>query len=209
VASNVRRVSAVAALVIGWLGCAAPTWAQESAGLVLTVVIRGQELVASDVLQQSMTVVSRIYRQVGVEIAWLQPDGFAAAMPSDTEDRIRFCRRIVLVTLHETVPPGFLPGRMEVLGVAGSGTRLAHVFLDRATTVADRGRVHLGDLLGHVIAHEMGHLLLPPNAHTLRGLMRASLDLELVDRQRLEFDRGQAAMIRAKVAAEMRTADVH
>jgi len=50
-------------------------------------------------------------------------------------------------------------------------------------------------LLGYSIAHEMGHLLLPPNSHSISGVMRASLNLDLAAARRLRFTREQGALI--------------
>ena len=55
---------------------------------------------------------------------------------------------------------------------------------------------------GHVIAHEIGHVLLGPNAHSTAGLMAASLDLPRIALGGLWFDRIQAAIIRARLACD-------
>ena len=36
----------------------------------------------------------------------------------------------------------------------------------------------LEDILGHAIAHEVGHILLPGNAHTISGIMKAKWNLD-------------------------------
>lgn len=202
--SKVRRVSAEFAVALTFLVWAVQSAAQETAWPVVTVVVRGQELVDGDVLQQSMSVVSRIYRQIGVEVAWVDPEWFAAQMPGDAEGRIRFCRRVVTVHLSRNEPPGPLAYRPNVLGVAAMGARFAYVFVERVTLLADRRRIDAGDLLGHVMAHEIGHLLLPAHSHSASGLMRADLNLELVQKHRLEFAREEGALIRARIVSEMR-----
>ena len=54
-------------------------------------------------------------------------------------------------------------------------------------------------LLGHVIAHEIGHLLLPPNSHSLKGLMAGHMD----QRQALRATKG-ALWFSAKEAETIR-----
>jgi hypothetical protein len=50
-------------------------------------------------------------------------------------------------------------------------------------------------ILGYAIAHELGHLLLPPNSHSVGGIMRASLDMKLAAAQRLRFTGDQGRLI--------------
>jgi hypothetical protein len=49
---------------------------------------------------------------------------------------------------------------------------LATVYVDQVVDVARRLHIDHGTLLGHTIAHEIGHLLLGSTAHGASGLMR-------------------------------------
>src|SRR5712692_1905444 len=65
----------------------------------------------------------------------------------------------------------------EVFGVAflsaeGTGC-YSDVFYDRATELHANWNVGLADILGNVMAHELGHLLLGSNSHAGTGIMRA------------------------------------
>ena len=67
----------------------------------------------------------------------------------------------------------------EAFGVApspGDGTRGTHAYIlfDRVERFADEHRVSLGYVLAGAIAHGIGHLLLPPNAHAAEGIMRSN-----------------------------------
>jgi hypothetical protein len=58
-------------------------------------------------------------------------------------------------------------------------------------------------ILGHVIAHEMGHLLLPPNSHSQSGVMNADWDSEQLLRMvkgLLQFTPEQGELIRSHVS---------
>jgi hypothetical protein len=60
------------------------------------------------------------------------------------------------------------------------------------------------EILGHVIAHEVGHLLLGTNSHSAVGVMRARWDreeLEQASRGSLRFTPAQAAMMRGRLNA--------
>ena len=88
-----------------------------------------------------------------------------------------------------------------MLGRAARSARRAYVFHHR---VVQTGRVFsrdLGTLLGTVIAHEVGHLLLPENSHSSSGILRADLDLRAFLPQ--HFTPRQSATIRTILAADV------
>ena len=49
----------------------------------------------------------------------------------------------------------------------------ATVFYDRIETVSKTGDVSLSTMLGHAIAHEIGHVLLGTTDHSRSGIMKA------------------------------------
>ena len=49
------------------------------------------------------------------------------------------------------------------------------------------------------MAHELGHLLLPPHSHSPAGVMRATIDLELASAKKLRFTHDQGALIVRKI----------
>jgi hypothetical protein len=94
----------------------------------------------------------------------------------------------------------------EVFGAAflsdeGTGC-YSDIFYDRATKLHADWNVGLSDLLGNVIAHELGHLLLGSNSHSRAGIMRAhwqSEELNLLSRGNLWFTREQGEHMRGKL----------
>ena len=92
-----------------------------------------------------------------------------------------------------------------MLGVAaGSQEGLpTHAWLFYSRILNQQRALHLDVslLLGHVMAHEMGHLLLPYGSHSAAGLMKGGWDTSqarLATMGSLMFDPGQAAVIRAR-----------
>ena len=68
----------------------------------------------------------------------------------------------------------------------------------RVTSLSD------GALLGHTVAHEIGHLLLGANAHASGGIMRPvwrPCDEEWMAKGALQFDAGQAKKMQATLLA--------
>jgi hypothetical protein len=94
----------------------------------------------------------------------------------------------------------------EVFGVAflsaeGAGC-YSDVFYDRATELQSTSNADLSDILGNVIAHELGHLLLGSNSHDSSGIMRARWereDLSRAARGNLLFTAKEAEHMRRKL----------
>ncbi|MCP5119026.1 MAG: hypothetical protein GY953_50120 [bacterium] len=90
---------------------------------------------------------------------------------------------------------------------------LAGVYLDRVARVASRERASLELVLGHVMAHEIGHLLLGPDSHSRRGVMRFPVNrdyLRLAAKRQLRFAPSQVREIRQQIDARRATiARVH
>jgi hypothetical protein len=80
----------------------------------------------------------------------------------------------------------------------------AYAFYRRIADLAEHNGADVARLLGHVIAHEIGHLLLPCDSHSARGLMRAEWDcaqFEDMVKGLLAFAPEQADLIRTRVRA--------
>jgi hypothetical protein len=78
------------------------------------------------------------------------------------------------------------------------------VFFDRVKASALEHQLNTAHILGNVIAHEFGHLLLGENAHSNWGLMRARWSpeqLRAADRGELSFSNMERAKIRDFVLA--------
>lgn len=90
----------------------------------------------------------------------------------------------------------------KVLGIAPgaeAGGHVAYVFASRVEVLARRHAVDYGTLLGVIVAHEVGHVLLRGRPHAGMGLMRAVCGgtlLKNVILTKLTFTPGEAAAIR-------------
>ncbi|MCB1021518.1 MAG: hypothetical protein H6509_15625 [Bryobacterales bacterium] len=106
-------------------------------------------------------------------------------------------------------------GRGSVFGRAylneqGTGGTMADVFLNRVRSHALEMGVREAALLGHAIAHEVGHLLLGRNSHSVSGLMAAKWDgaeLTMAAHGRLVFLRSEADEVRRRTALRLRPAE--
>ena len=87
----------------------------------------------------------------------------------------------------------------NVLGQAAKDCGRAYIFSHRIAALAARNERPVGDLLGRVIAHEIGHLLLPEKSHSAIGIMSSSLDLRAAALP--AFTSEQTAAIRLRVTS--------
>jgi hypothetical protein len=139
--------------------------------------------VSPSVLEESRDRVSRIFADAGITVRW-----------SDTAPR--FTVTIVGQAL------GYATATSPVMGVAqrtpaGSSVR---VFFKQVQDFARTYHVDVSTLVAYVIAHEVGHLLLPATPHSPTGLMQAEWHRAVIRdaaRGSLTFTETQAARIRA------------
>jgi hypothetical protein len=86
-----------------------------------------------------------------------------------------------------------------VLGQAAKACGRAYIFSHRVAALAARNQRDLADVLGRIMAHEIGHLLLPENSHSASGIMSAALDLRA--NAITEFTPQQTVALRQVVAS--------
>jgi hypothetical protein len=140
-----------------------------------------------------------VFRQAGIETEWKNCGGEELVTQSDKPcGEVAYPARLVLRI--ERRPRGLIT---EPLGVAylsenGEGA-YCDVFLEPMEELQRLQAVSLDAVLGHVAAHEIGHLLLGMHAHSVNGLMRASWSsqsIEALKRGALGFNpRQSAAMV--------------
>ena len=101
-------------------------------------------------------------------------------------------RSITLRIVNLETAAGNLPTSM--LGLAVRPRQSAFVFYNRILDVSRRRAVDEGVLIGRVMAHEIGHVLLPPGRHSHYGVMRGDIDVDVTNPSR--FTRDDADRIR-------------
>ena len=89
------------------------------------------------------------------------------------------------------------------LGSALPSTGHAAIYVDRIKALALRKRVDWGALLGRVISHEVGHLVLPAPSHSKKGLMKDNMDADPRG-PRATFTPEESWLIRALLEARAR-----
>jgi hypothetical protein len=162
-------------------------------GLTLLVRVDNSAHVPATILAAAREVAERVFHDIGVELIWLEQDD----RRSGDVDGCGSCVTVHLLTREMT----HLMGTPEpVLGIA-EGTAVAVVFYNRIARLSrTRNDKDTACMLGHVMAHEIGHLLLG-KGHSHSGIMQAALTPLLVAQGGLFFTAIQAHVIRTKLGA--------
>jgi hypothetical protein len=204
-------------LVIAGLAGVQSGAAQSSEGQSgLAVHVRNYAQVDAKRLVKAESVAAEILRNAGVRTRWVDVEDTPAEQSDNSADPsltglsdIRL--QIVSSAMAERLE---LPG--NVMGLTpGSGLdrRLVYVFYDSVRELSQRQleaqakgdislRASAEQILGEMIAHEMGHLLTNMPAHSKTGIMRGAWDLkDLSDiaHNSLVFTPSQAEIIRREV----------
>lgn len=141
--------------------------------------------------------VATIYRKAGVAAVW---DHVWLKIPAD--DRVPNVTIIVVTgRASQAAAKSFGVGADAlafVPGAAGNQGRLVYVFDDRVCALSSHSGIPYSALLGRVLAHEIGHVLLPFNSHSLTGIMREAIDS--TSWQLEFFTNSQAQLIRTRLA---------
>jgi len=154
---------------------------------------------------------SRIYGEIGVEISWHDASSDARTNSVDKlqpdTGPLPQAALIVLIlpesqATQERIPQGVIG---YSAGTADECRRVAYVLYGRMDQfrLEQAPAIYRAKLLAYLMAHEVGHLLLPVQSHSPSGIMRAQwsrADLELAQQGRLRFTADQALSIRSKVS---------
>ena len=115
---------------------------------------------------------ARTFRLAGIRTVWRSGKDKAPRIEGAMYLRVLILSREMAT--KKIVSDGVGDG---VLAQAAKGCGRAYIFSHRVAALAKRNQRSLGDVLGWVIAHELGHLLLPENSHSPTGIMSAAIDL--------------------------------
>ncbi len=195
-----RKVVTIGLVALGWAGTTSAFGSQPELPAIRILVNTVPGVPSNSVCQSDGGVVellrakveaARIYADAGVRLVWSDP---SLTLPVLT---------VMIVSNPDAWPEGVgasalgaAPGTDEGMG------RLAYALYDRIGTAAQQYRTDVGKLLGSVIAHELGHILLAGGSHSPTGIMSdrwGQLKMDLVAESLLTFTKEQAESIRKSV----------
>jgi hypothetical protein len=193
------RAALVVMFVTGGLLFPRVSVAQQVARRQLTLRIHDYARVGPKVLLRAQRLVSDSYGSIGVPTAWAE-----TLHPFDKDEPTDCCAiedlTIIVLTARMAERTRFPKDAVGCAVVGrGGGGRVAYIRYDRVAASAIQADWDAGDFMALVVAHEVGHLLLPIGSHSPEGLMRGRWDVSDLRRtnpHELSFTPGQAELIR-------------
>lgn len=184
---------AIAILTIGLVGGASAAAEGERPAFVLEIQNRAG--IPEGDVDRAKTEVERIFEDAGVGMTWA--DGADSTAGGGAPGGAGRPRRVSVLLLNIT-RDSQAGAEGCALGLAVPPRSTAYVFFNRLIAATRTRPVDLALVLGRAIAHEVGHVLLPPGRHSAHGLMRAELDFGLANPPR--FTREEGETLRAGLA---------
>jgi hypothetical protein len=156
------------------------------------VVLDNRAPAAATEIAAAQARVRFIFREAGIHVAWMGRT--TEPFPELGGDRI------VLVLLDLSDANRVITGDPTRLGFAVPPANRVYVHYPRVAALARERGVQPGWFLGVVVAHELGHVLLPRAGHAEAGIMAPSLapDSRFVP----VFSREEGRDLRARLAGE-------
>jgi hypothetical protein len=181
----------------------------------LTVRIYAAD-VPADEIAAAGEAANGIFRSAGIALTWVHCARADAALPSPSAQ----CTTAVgpediVVRLTRSPHPDAASQSVRLgealVDVQTNTSAFATVFADRVVHLATRTGANRRFVLGWVMAHEIGHLLLGSNAHAGRGLMRpvwTDLELRRLISPGRRFSASEARRMKQAIAARAHRRDL-
>jgi hypothetical protein len=145
----------------------------------VTIQVWDRVQLGGETWNRAAAVVDGVFKPVGIQLIWLHcvvgetPKNLACSSPTGSNDiSLRIYQRVKA----DFKIKGHARGGTSLLLSPEGGNGIIHVFSDRVMEVSQLYKLSPELVLGITVAHEIGHLLLPHQPHSLAGIMRASLN---------------------------------
>ncbi len=169
----------------------------------MTISVHNYADVPTALLSAAEDQAREVYRRAGLETVWLNCSPKLEKTEPEScyfSDSLHLTLKIIARAVNAQVRD-----RVDVLGTAYPDNKgigyFAYVFYDRVQELA--GRQRLGQaLLADVMAHEIGHLLLGSNSHSVSGIMCAHWNydqLRNISEGAMAFIPSQSKMMRERL----------
>jgi hypothetical protein len=175
----------------------------------VTVFVYNYAVVSSDVLALTEAEASRIFQQAAIEIEWLD-----CPLAAQDADQYRACQvppsptrlglRILSQAMSDRLRQAGDSFGFAMIPEDGTFAMVANVFSYDAEKLANRRGMRHGVILGHLAAHELGHLLLGAGSHAPYGIMHVPWrlkELETIAQGLMVFTLEEAEAMRSNIRA--------
>jgi hypothetical protein len=194
---SVQRTAAHLALGALLFGGMASARAEDQLDSRIRILVYDYAGVKADTLVKTEQETSRIFRHSGVEVTWRHCRIPGSSVPLDCPDPSPMTPALRLVPQFQLVGD-----RVHAEAMGYSTGDFATVSVEFAARIEESGMAQLHEILGHIIAHEIGHLLLPGGKHSVSGIMRAKwgfTEWRLLRQGEFNFAPEQTRLMRAEL----------
>jgi len=174
----------------------------QGALIQLRVSVFNSSPISSSTIERAESEAGRVLREVGIEVFWLN-----CPQEMSQEDSLGRCSEVSFPShLHLSILRASRGLKDTTVGISftaedGRGC-YADLFYEPIQQLQDETHASPSVILGHAMAHELGHLLLGTNSHSPSGLMRAHWtrdDLANASKGNLRFSKEQCLALRSRL----------
>jgi hypothetical protein len=175
----------------------------------ITVFVYNYAAIPPEVLAQTEAETARIYQLAGIEIQWLDcplSPGEASQFPACQvpPGPTRLALRILSQSMADRLRQAQDSFGFALYPDDGSFATVANVFAYDAGQLANRRGMRQGMILGDLITHELGHLLLGSGSHSSSGIMHVPWhlrELEIISQGLMVFMPQETERMRTNIRA--------
>lgn len=175
----------------------------ETSVVRLTISVFNDAGASPSVISQARNRATLILRRAGVSLVWLDCGTPGNPPPNSSCSDLAFLQHFSVRLVSTAGRPSEDTFGQTFQNAAGEGN-YALVYFNVLAASSVTESVHAGDLLGFVIAHELGHLLLGRNSHSATGLMAPvwqASEVRMASQGILFFNNAQQERIRVRCLA--------
>ena len=197
-ASNL--VIAIVTILTALQPCIAKPNRAKAANSDAKIIVRVYNLaeVPGNTLVKSEKEAKRVFKGVGIETDWLD-----CPLSAELAQKLPGCEKnlgptflnLRIVPRFEMAEAGFRGAALGFALAAKEGGVHASIFYHRVLETAQEGPASAAQILGHAMAHEIGHLLLGSNSHSPTGMMSAQWNRKELKDATLELLRFNADQV--------------
>ena len=191
------RLSALSIAVTIFYGSSAEVVFAEQREAAIVVQVENECGLSQTALNEAEQLAARIYEAIGVRTTWVQGE-----VPFQDPRGLRVHVHLLSRKMADRKIAKERIGA-DVLGQANRPARLVYIFCARIGEASVKYMQEYIRLLGLVVAHEMGHVLLPVQSHSDTGIMRGGVDVWSKTVKYFTAEQGDA--IRSMLLRESRT----
>ncbi len=168
-----RRVQILALGIGSLLPRASTAQPMPEAPSALRVSVFDDAGVGTATLRKAEREASRVFRRANIEVIWLQcPQNSSEQISFGRCSEVSFPEHLVLRIARRSRDAKKSTLGMSFQSADGKGCYV-DLFYESTMELQTESRIGAAIILGHAMAHELGHLLLGTNSHSPDGLMRA------------------------------------